>query len=232
MRGDETIMNNIYPKSSSVKDVKMIGTWKNLNVYDIGDEHEFNQFVGYIRFLNADNGTVLYRGQNKLYENLDPGIKRSNPPVSIETLNYLIDKFLGDKGFVDYLKLSNIQVNNRKIYRKLIVEAVLQHYGVATSFLDFVDDPWIALWFGINKWDNSNNCFEIRTNDTEKDGSELIKYIEGDNNLVEPINENITIASKEIEKLKAVSLQSGKTLESLIDEEIQKNTKRLLKISI
>lgn len=31
------------------------------------------------------------------------------------------------------------------------MEALLQHYGYSTHFIDVVDNHWIALWFGLNK---------------------------------------------------------------------------------
>lgn len=50
----------------------------------------------------------------------------------------------------------------------LIVEALLQHYGYSTHFVDLVDNHWIALWFGLNQFETikclSEYCYYKQRN--------------------------------------------------------------------
>lgn len=34
--------------------------------------------------------------------------------------------------------------------KKIIIECMLQHYGIKTRFLDLVDNHWVALWMGLH----------------------------------------------------------------------------------
>ena len=43
---------------------------------------------------------------------------------------------------------------------RLVAEAMLQHYGYSTHFIDLVDNHWIALWFGLNKFRTIKNLSE------------------------------------------------------------------------
>lgn len=41
------------------------------------------------------------------------------------------------------------ELEDRQNYKKIVIEAMLQHYGVRTHCQDFVDNHWTALWFGL-----------------------------------------------------------------------------------
>jgi hypothetical protein len=65
-----------------------------------------------------------------------------------EKIEKIVDRFFKDSTLSDRLSLSDLEKDNSR-YR---IEGVLQHYGATTSFLDVVDNHWIALWMGLNQY--------------------------------------------------------------------------------
>lgn len=51
-----------------------IGVWENkVPVFDVKDMYGLNQLVGYVKLINAETGTVLFRGQSKLLQGKNAG---------------------------------------------------------------------------------------------------------------------------------------------------------------
>ena len=74
-----------------------------------------------------------------------------------------------------------IMANNQP-HRELILEGLLQHYGIRTHFIDVVDNHWIALWFGLYetkkiKSINSYICYTKRTTDKYKSDEDMYQYL-------------------------------------------------------
>ena len=88
----------IYPKALDVQNTTLIGTWNNseIPIYDVPDMHSLNQLVGYVKHINAGNGTVLYRGQCKLYKSVSPSIYHdsSDTNINLQKLNESISSVL------------------------------------------------------------------------------------------------------------------------------------------
>lgn len=119
-------------------------------VFDVSDYRALNQLIGYAKFLNTDYGDVYYRGEVHLHQSLLPSISRKQNSYKYEeALNNTIKNAIGDKKFSGFAKLSGFK---GKQSAELIVEALLQHYGYSTHFIDLVDNHWIALWFGLNEF--------------------------------------------------------------------------------
>lgn len=55
------------------QDLHYVNGWRSatdsIPIYHVDTSHAFNRVVGYARYINSTSGTVLYRGQNKLYVN-------------------------------------------------------------------------------------------------------------------------------------------------------------------
>lgn len=127
-------------------------------IFDVSDYRALNQLIGYAKFLNTNYGDVYYRGEVHLHKSLLPSISRkSNPGRYEETLNTAIQNAISDKKFSSTAKLSGFKGKKNPA---LIVEALLQHYGYATHFIDLVDNHWIALWFGLNQFKKIRNISE------------------------------------------------------------------------
>lgn len=143
--------------------IKKIGTHKfetqhEVPIFDVSDYRALNQLIGYAKFLNTEYGDVYYRGEVHLHQSLLPSISRQpNCCKYEEALNTAIKNAIADSKFSNTAKLSGFKGRENPA---LIVEALLQHYGYSTHFVDLVDNHWIALWFGLNQFKKIKNLSE------------------------------------------------------------------------
>lgn len=146
------------------KELLFVRNWAGGNgdtpIYHAHSMHALSRAIGYARYINHDNGTVLYRGQNKLYDNLLPsGARDSNDAIS----DSLLDRMTNDCKFLQFCGLQEEDISGWKQYQSMVVESILQHYGAKTLCMDFVDNHWCALWFGAHSF--SNDCYKRREDD-------------------------------------------------------------------
>ena len=111
----------------------------------VKNPHELIQAAGYLKYVHAKDHSqgVYFRGQGKLYGALSPAIYRNiKTQSSRDKREAALSKLVGEvrrsagifKGFGDYAH-----------------EPLLQHYGISTTWIDLVDNVWIALWFACNR---------------------------------------------------------------------------------
>lgn len=155
------------PKSVEIKGTVYTGLWSSeeIPVYTILSADGLNQFVGYVKHINATNGTVLYRGQCSLYPSVIPSICRDTEKLAENKakLDNVLEVMVQDDGVKKYWHLGeNRDISDWKEYQKLILEATLQHYGASTFCVDFVDNHWTALWFGLYRWNKEKGKYEKR----------------------------------------------------------------------
>src|SRR2546425_6989099 len=84
---------------------------------------------------------ILFRGQTSLYDKIRSGHgrgKREVPEVEV-AWSRLAARMLG-------LPMTNAPETRMS-------QAILQHYGLPTSFVDLTADPGIAAWFATNKYE-------------------------------------------------------------------------------
>lgn len=122
--------------------------------------------IGQVKYINADVGTVLYRGQNELYPELLPSILR-NP----DALNKNVSRLSNACSVIcECPDLSNLVFGKNEykplkrwnFYHTTAIEALFQHYGAKTFCLDFVDSHWPALWFGLYQFDPKSGQYSAR----------------------------------------------------------------------
>lgn len=150
----EIIKNCITPHNKD--ELSLIGYWPStattcaaVPVYHVSSPQAFNQVVGYAKFINGSNGTVLYRGQSKNHDSLLPsGARKKAVPVPDDT----IDAIRTDDDIRRFFGLDGADVKGWERYQSVLIESVLQHYGASTYCMDFVDNHWCALWFGLHKF--------------------------------------------------------------------------------
>ena len=142
-----------YPKATSIDDAIPCGYWGSTNIpmYHLRTATALNQLVGYVKFKNGSNGTVLYRGQGEDYGTLSPsGCRPSSTAVSDD----VIYAASSDDSMVNFFQLSDPEISGWDKYKSVIIESAFQHYGAQTYCMDFVDNHWCALWFGLYKFNN------------------------------------------------------------------------------
>lgn len=112
-----------------------------LDVLDVTSPHALIQAAGYLKHIRAKETSmgVFFRGQTRLYPTLGPTLlrgRKEGPPT--ERLRTSLKGFLAD---ID---------TNKTALRKVephVREPLLQHYGLKTTWLDVIDNIWVALWF-------------------------------------------------------------------------------------
>ena len=136
-------------------------------IYEVLDCHGLNQIIGYIKLINKEYGKVFYRGQCNLHSTMLPSLYHKSNNVGYKNqanakLNTIIKKTLADKRF---MKEINLRADLDEL--KIIIEGMLQHYGINTRCIDAVDNHWIALWFGLNRYHSEyigKNVYSSYTN--------------------------------------------------------------------
>lgn len=81
------------------------------------------------------------RGQTDLYNgNLIPSLYRGCTKLESITVKYnqRMNKLKAD-------------IDSFRQYDRCVLEPLLQHYGVKTTYLDLVDNVWVALWFALHQ---------------------------------------------------------------------------------
>lgn len=107
-------------------------------IFQVRDTHTLIQAAGYLKHVrgSTESELVYFRGESKLYEALPPTAFRGissqrGKSNAIDRINKTIKKF-------------SRPLNSTRSYAH---EALLQHYGLRTTWIDLVDNIWVALWF-------------------------------------------------------------------------------------
>lgn len=212
-----------YPKATDFQKATFVGTWgpSPIPIYDVPSMHALNQLVGYIKHINASNGTVLYRGQCSLYKQVVPSIKHdlSTEEENKARLEETMKAVLGEDSLLKFLGLKNTDVKGWELFQMLVIEAVFQHYGATTYCVDFVDNHWTALWFGLYQWDKSTSRYLLRNNSgCGEDGSYIIKSSQLEKVIppTEPTLEATELAASKIAELKEHAKRAPISFEELV----------------
>ena len=103
------------------------------------------QASGYLKFTRAKEGeAIFFRGQSQTYTSLTPTLFRNIVCSAAAQSARVRDR----NNFIDYI------VANSPIFEtfgKYAHEPLLQHYGLSTTWIDLVDNIWVALWFSCHK---------------------------------------------------------------------------------
>lgn len=105
------------------------------------------------------------------------------------------------------------------MFQKLVVEAVLQHYGATTYCVDFVDNHWTALWFGLYKWDKTNSRYLLRNNSGRGEGGAHIIMSDQMNKRSfppEPTLESTELDTTKLEEIKEHAKRAPISFEELV----------------
>ena len=133
----------------NIKNTSWVKDTSGINVLQINDSHALISAIGYLKFNLAkkDSQGIYFRGQNKLYNSLGPTLFRgvdtqSSKEKRTASLNKLIKSFISEGGIFN-------------TFGEYAHEPLLQHYGISTTWLDLVDNIWVALWFACHQGQSS-----------------------------------------------------------------------------
>lgn len=115
-------------------------------IYEVNNLHSLNQMIGHAKFNNSKYGKVYYRGECHLHDNLTPSLFRGAKRYAglLKQMNDIVRQMKNDPKFPQTL-------NSGQLHEDEKVEGLLQHYGVPTTYIDVVDNHWVALWMGLYK---------------------------------------------------------------------------------
>lgn len=116
-----------------------------LPVYHVNDPYLLIQAVGYLKYVHSGESdeVIFFRGETKLHGSLVPALLRKLK--SSKRSNFAIGKI---NAYID--KIRN-EIPMFKTFSSLLHEPLLQHYGLRTTWIDLVDNIWVALWFACHK---------------------------------------------------------------------------------
>lgn len=133
-----------------------------LEVLQVNSIQSLIQALDYLKFkLHAKDESVFFRGQHSLYDTgLDDNGKYLFQPS-------VLRKIRKPKALQDAKKriTQNVEVFRKMLprfsdsvkYNDSVIEGVMQQYGLPTTWIDAVDNIWIALWFSCYKSDLPTN---------------------------------------------------------------------------
>lgn len=148
----------ITPQTLRVADTRFVETFRfknghNVPIFDVESMHGLNQIIGHSKYNNRNYGRVYYRGQCELYDSLMPSLFRGCKRTGVfEGLNKIIKSIINDKHLSNDL---HVDIKKKDV-ASIKVEGILQHYGLPTRYLDLVDNHWVALWMGNNRFEEKH----------------------------------------------------------------------------
>lgn len=128
------IDNAVYLKDSS-----------GIDVLHVNESHALVMAAGYLKFkyANSTREGIFFRGQRTIYKGLSPTLYRG-----ISSLRAQNEKHAA------LSKVVRCFVESGRVFGSFgdyAHEPLLQHYGINTTWMDLVDNVWIALWFACHR---------------------------------------------------------------------------------
>lgn len=145
-------------------------------VFPVKDTHTLIQAAGYLKHVYGKNKSelIFFRGESKIYPTLPPtafrGIRTKRAESSaVQRINTAISHF--SRPLAATAPYAH--------------EALLQHYGLKTTWVDLVDNIWVALWFACHQARAAGPCgeylnFERRIPRTDATGKAYILLVGAD----------------------------------------------------
>ncbi|WP_340116151.1 FRG domain-containing protein [Pelagibius sp. 7325] len=113
-------------------------------VFHVTTPHALTQASGYLKYVRGiQQEAVFFRGQRRLYKGLAPALFRgvSNPKTQSDRIGAINT-------------CCRLIAKANPIFDKVppaAHEPLMQHYGLNTSWIDLVDNVWVALWFACHR---------------------------------------------------------------------------------
>jgi hypothetical protein len=120
-------------------------------IFQVRDTHTLIQAAGYLKHVRGSKQSelVYFRGESKLYPTLPPTAFRG------------ISTHRGASNAIGRINAAIVQfVRPLKSTEAYAHEALLQHYGLKTTWIDLVDNIWVALWFACHNARSVGPCGE------------------------------------------------------------------------
>jgi len=108
-------------------------------VFHAADSHALTQAAGYLKYMCGAAENIYFRGQARLHPTLTPSLfrGRTRQQAQAEAVSNLRAM----------IKLATLRATLLSSFNPIFHEPLFQHYGIKTTWVDLVDNIWIALWF-------------------------------------------------------------------------------------
>ena len=161
----EVIAKNKIPFCTPISTVHIRGEQeRDVPLYNVDSLAGLNYMIGYA--IHKYRGyRVLYRGTTELYDSITPSVFRNKASRDVhhnnayQRLKDIVRSIVSGTSVDGGLDLAgSLELDheeNKKLpqwVKNFMVEGMLQHYGLRTRCLDAVDNHWVALWFGLNRY--------------------------------------------------------------------------------
>ena len=127
------------------ENINIIGSkWSDqdgVTILDVEESHALIMAAGYLKHNTLEG--IFFRGQGKFYEELRPALYRG---IDTDASKYNREKRLNKK-IAEYRAACPAFSK----FGSYAAEPLLQHYGLQTTWLDLVDNIWVALWFACHE---------------------------------------------------------------------------------
>src|SRR5215470_17985708 len=132
-------------RNISIRNAELVPDPHGQEVLHVRDPHALIQASGYLKFVRAKEGeAIFFRGQSQTYASLTPTLFRNIAGTHAAQSARVRDRNL----FIAHIVASSPIFAT---FRNYAHEPLLQHYGLATTWVDLVDNIWVALWFACHK---------------------------------------------------------------------------------
>jgi hypothetical protein len=129
----------------SIRTAEMAKDSHGQDVLHVRDPHALIQASGYLKFTRAAEGeAIFFRGQSQTYKAFNPTLFRGISAKQSAQSSRVRDERLFIAEIVKSLKIFST-------FPHFSHEPLLQHYGLSTTWIDLVDNIWVALWFACHK---------------------------------------------------------------------------------
>lgn len=122
----------------------MGSTWAEhdgIKILDVEESHALIMAAGYLKHNTLEG--IYFRGQSSYYDELRPALYRY---IDADGTKYSREKRLNKK--IDEYRVACPAFSKFGDYA---AEPLLQHYGLQTTWMDLVDNIWVALWFACHE---------------------------------------------------------------------------------
>ncbi len=129
----------------TIKSTSWVTDDSGIEVLHADEPHALVMAAGYLKFNLAkiQGEGIYFRGQRKLYGTLTPTLYRGL------TLQKAQDK--KHRAVSDLINKFRASGSIFQSFGEYAHEPLLQHYGISTTWIDLVDNVWIALWFACHR---------------------------------------------------------------------------------
>ncbi len=137
-------------KKVTIRNTKLEVDANGDEVLHVEEPHALIMAAGYLKYLMASKSGegVYFRGQRRLYGSLTPALFRGHTNKEITNPKTREKRATALNEAVEYFRKTGSIFGTFGEYAH---EPLLQHYGINTTWIDVVDNVWVALWFACHR---------------------------------------------------------------------------------